>query len=515
MVRMASITKRYGELVASNGVDLGLYAGEVHAVLGENGAGKTTLMKILSGTTTADEGDVLIHGERVNIRSPRDALAYGIGMVHQDYRLVRNLTVAENLYLGFDAIPRRIGKAQLSRIAAAAIADWDWPVDVDAHVSNLAIGQQQRVAILRSLIRGAKVLILDEPTAVLSPDESQELFASLRSLAASGAALVFISHKLTEVLEVSDRITVLRGGSVVGRLPTHAATEDELVRLMVGQEVTATTRERSSEPGPVVLRAVGLTATGTHGEVVVDDVSIEVRKGEILGVAGVSGNGQRELSEILAGMRRTTSGSVEVADQTLTPGQTRRFLEAGVRHIPEDRATTGLVLDESITRNAIMRDYRTSELSRGSFLRRRPIRKHALALMERAAVRGKSGTEAVRHLSGGNRQRLLTGRELNSGAEVLIAVHPTQGIDVSAAQAIHDELRATRDAGKGIVLISEDLDEILDLSDRVVVIYEGRIRGEFRPGESGARAAIGRLMGGLGGDEAGGRRKKGAARDAG
>jgi simple sugar transport system ATP-binding protein len=501
MVRMASITKRYGDLVASNGVDLDLCAGEVHALLGENGAGKSTLMKILSGTTSADEGEIFINGERALIRSPRDALAYGIGMVHQDYRLVRNLTVAENLYLGFDAIPRRISKGDLARIAAEAISGWDWQVDVHARVADLAIGEQQRVAILRSLIRGARVLILDEPTAVLTPAESQELFTSLRGLAASGAALVFISHKLAEVRQVSDRITILRGGNVVGRLPTGSATEDELVRLMIGHDVRATEREDASSPGPVVLRASGVSTTGAHGELAVADVSIEVRKGEILGIAGVSGNGQRELSEVLAGMRRTTAGSIEVAGRTLTAGQTRRFLDAGVRHIPEDRATTGLVLDESITRNAIMRDYRASELSGGAFLRLKRVRNYALALMERAAVRGKSGAEAVRHLSGGNRQRLLTGRELNSGAEVLIAVHPTQGIDVSAAQAIHDDLRTTRDAGKGIVLISEDLDEILALADRIVVIYEGRIGGEFLPGQAGARAAIGRLMGGLRGDD--------------
>jgi general nucleoside transport system ATP-binding protein len=497
---MASITKRYGDLVASNGVDLDLYAGEIHALLGENGAGKTTLMKILSGTTTADDGEILIRGERANIRSPRDALAHGVGMVHQDYRLVRNLTVAENLYLGSAAIPRRISKVELSRIAAEAISGWDWQVDVDARVSDLAIGEQQRVAILRSLIRGAKVLILDEPTAVLTPAESQELFKSLRALSVGGAAIVFISHKLAEVRQVSDRITVLRGGTVVGRLQTHAAADDELVRLMVGHDVREAQRDRSGVPGPVVLRASGVSAAGAHGKLAIADVSIEVRNGEILGVAGVSGNGQRELSEVLAGVRRATAGSIEVAGRTLAPGQTHRFLDAGVRHIPEDRATTGLVLDESITRNAIMRDYRGSELSRGPFLRRRRVRTYARALMERAVVRGKSGSVAVRHLSGGNRQRLLTGRELNSGAEVLIAVHPTQGIDVSAAQAIHDELRATRDAGKGIVLISEDLDEILRLSDRVVVIYEGRLRGEFTPEQPGAREAIGRMMGGLGHD---------------
>ncbi|HVL53935.1 MAG TPA: ABC transporter ATP-binding protein [Vitreimonas sp.] len=493
-VELLGITKRFGDLVANDHVDFGVARGEVHALLGENGAGKTTLMRIVYGLTQPDAGRILVNGAPVEIRSPRDAIRAGIGMVTQHFSLVRPMTVAENLVLG------RGGGIRLDLHAAAARTrevSERLGIRVDPHaiVADLSVGEQQRVEILKALARDCRVLILDEPTAVLVPHEVNALFATLRRLLDEGLSVVFISHKLGEVRAISDRVSVLRRGAMVGTVP-GSTDERELARMMVGRPAFGLRREaavgRATGRAPALsVRDLGVTAG--HGLPALIDVSFDVHAGEILGVAGVSGNGQTELVEVLSGMRAASRGSVRVADVELASATPRQVMAAGVGRIPEDRHAS-LIPDLSVAYNLAMEHL--DEFRRGGRLRERAIHEHAEQLIERFSIRARPG-DAVATLSGGNIQKVLLARVLSRNPGVLVVAQPTRGLDVGASEYVRSELLARRAAGTAILLVSEDLDELLALADRLIVLYEGRVVGEMRAAHTDPEQ-LGMLMAGRG-----------------
>jgi simple sugar transport system ATP-binding protein len=493
---MRGITKRFPGVVANEDVDFEAAAGEVHALLGENGAGKTTLMNVLTGLYRPDEGEISLYGEPVQFHSPRDALDAGIGMVHQHFRLVEPLTVAENVLLGWHA-PRFWMQARAGRRSVLEISDsLGLHVDPDARIWQLSVGEQQRVEIVKAVFRGSRVLILDEPTAVLTPQEAEQLFDTLRVIAREGNAVIVITHKLHEVMAVADRITVLRGGRQVGTVVTSEATPRSLAGLMVGREVAEPRRVvRETPPGEARLVVDGISVAGDRGGLAVADVSLEVLSGEIVGVAGVAGNGQRELAEGIYGIRGLESGAVRVDGRTLRPGDPRAAIAAGVAHVPEDRLGTGLAPGLSIATNVSLKRYRRPPVSKGPVLLVRRMRELARALIERYDVKAPGPDAPARNLSGGNLQKLVLGREFEGSPRVLIAAQPTRGLDVGAIETVHGYLRAAAAEGVAVLLVSEDLDEILALADRVVVMYEGRIVGEADP-EQTAVEEIGLLMAG-------------------
>jgi simple sugar transport system ATP-binding protein len=490
------ITKRFpGGVIANEAVDLDVAPGEIHALLGENGAGKSTLSNCFTGLYRPDEGTLALHGEPVEFHSPRDAIEAGIGMVHQHFRLVEAFTVAENVVLGeHGRIRRAAAEARVAELGERYGLD----VDPAARVWQLSVGQQQRVEIIKALSREAKLLILDEPTAVLTPQEAESLFEVLRRMAAEGRSVIFISHKLDEVRAVADRVTVLRAGRSEGTHEVAGTSSRELARLMVGRDVELGTApvERAEGPGAdVVLRIDGVRADGDRGEVALDGVSLTVRAGEVVGVCGVSGNGQRELAEVIAGMRARTAGTVEIAGTELDGADPRRAQEAGLAHVPEDRLHTGLSPSLSIEDNLALTAHRRPPLSRGPFLRRARIRSRAVDLIERYDIRAPGPTTPTRVLSGGNVQKVLLARELSSDPKVLVAASPTRGLDVGAIEAVRTLLAGAADRGVGILLLSEDLDEILSLSDRVAVIYEGAILAVVDRADADVEE-LGLLMGG-------------------
>ena len=493
-VRLRGITKLYGELRANDAVELELREGEVHALLGENGAGKTTLMSILSGVLAPDEGLIFIDGEQVTLRSPKHAFSHGVGAVHQHSRLVEALTAAENLFVGWEETPRTFGsRSQLEQRARELGERYHLPLEMSARVWQLSVGEKQNLEILRTLSRGTRVLILDEPTAVLTPGETEALFELVRELRASGGTIVFISHKLPEVLAIADRITVMREGRTVSTIDRSGADVELLTELMVGGEVPLPKRA-AREAGATVLEAEGLTVLDDRGLPAVREVALRLRAGEIVGVAGVTGNGQRELSEALGGFRRAESGRIVVDGSELRPGSPRAFVRAGVGFVPEDRMGTGLAGSETIWRNAVMRRYAVAPVRRGPFLSLRVAREMAREIVSSVRLSAEDVETPVRALSGGHAQRLLTGRELAVGSRVLILAFPTRGLDVAAAAYLRQTILDARARGIAILLISEELDEIIELSDRVIVMYEGRIAGEFE-GAVDPRA-VGRLMSG-------------------
>jgi ABC-type uncharacterized transport system ATPase subunit len=482
---MHGIVKRFPGVVANDGVDLEVVAGEVHALLGENGAGKSTLSNILTGLYHPDEGEIWISGEPVRFVSPRDALDVGICMVHQHFRLVEPFTVAENIILGdhrgegraFRVRPRAVERRVLELGERYGL-----PVDPRARIWQLSVGEQQRVEILKALYREARILILDEPTAVLTPQEAEDLFATLRTMAAEGRTVIFISHKLHEVKAVADRVTVLRGGRSIATLATADASSRELAALMVGRQVDLARRiERAAPPGSEpALEVEGLRVRGDRGEQAVKNLSLTMRKGEILGIAGVAGNGQRELAEAITGIR-PASGTVRVDGRRLRLGDARAGIGAGVAHIPEDRLGTGVAPSLSIAENTVLKSYRSAPVSRGPLLLWRSIRERAVELIERYRVQAPGPHTRARDLSGGNLQKLVLGREFSASPQVLIAASPTRGLDVGAIETVHAYLREAASAGVAVLLLSEDLDEILALADRVVVVYEGELTGDFDP----------------------------------
>jgi general nucleoside transport system ATP-binding protein len=481
-LELRGITKRFGSLVANNAIDFELKRGEIHALLGENGAGKSTLMNVLYGLHQPDEGEILLDGEPVRVDSPRRAIGLGIGMVHQHFMLVPVMTVAENLVLGSE--PHRGPLLDYSSAAARTrelSERFGLSVDPDALVEDLGVGAQQRVEILRALFRGAKVLVLDEPTAVLTAQESQDLFKVLRALAEDGTSVVFISHKLNEVLDVSDRVTVLRRGEKIDTVQTKGSTERSLARLMVGRDVLLRVDKPEHKPGEPLLEVEGVSAVDDRGLPAVRDVSLTVREGEIVGLAGVDANGQSELIEAITGLRRMDSGTVKVAGRDVTGRGTRVTLDTGVGHIAEDRHRRGLVLEFTLAENLTLREYREPGFAKLGWLSPRRMIARAKKLLRDYDVRGGDAGTRAASLSGGNQQKVVIARELSTNPKVLIAAQPTRGLDVGAIEFVHRRLVEERDAGRAILLASLELEEIRSLSDRVLVIYEGAIVAELPP----------------------------------
>jgi len=483
LLELRGITKRFPGIVANDGVDLDLGRREVHALLGENGAGKSTLMNVLYGLYQADEGEILMNGKPVSIRSPKDAINLGIGMVHQHFMLIPVMTVAENIVLASE--PTKAGvlldyDGAVERVEQIA-RSFNFSIDPRARVENIGVGQQQRVEILKALYRGAEILILDEPTAVLTPQESRELFGILRSLVREGMSVIFISHKLKEVLEIADRITVLRRGKRIETLPREGATTETLARLMVGREVLLRVDKKPAEPGDPLLRVEGLSARDERGLDAVRDLSLEVRGGEIVGIAGIDGNGQTELVEVLTGLRKPDSGRVLIGDKDITGRGPRAAFDAGEGHIPEDRHRRGLVLDFTLAENIALHDYRRKPDSRFGWLFPGRLVGRARRLLKEFDVRGGGPQTPAAALSGGNQQKVVIAREIDGDPRVLVSAQPTRGLDVGAIEFVHRRLVEERDEGRAVLLVSLELDEILSLSDRILVIYEGRIVAEFGP----------------------------------
>jgi general nucleoside transport system ATP-binding protein len=476
-VEMRGIVKRFPGALANDCVDFDVASGEVHALLGENGAGKSTLMRQLYGMYRPDSGEIAVDGRAVEFRSPADAIKAGIGMIHQHFMLVPTLTVAQNVALG-ERSPRwplSDDKRVASRVSELA-ESYGLAVDPSALVWQLSVGERQRVEIVKALYRGASLLILDEPTAVLTPGEVEDLFKTLRRMASEGHSLIFISHKLGEVMDISDRVTVLRDGRGAGSLRSSEATREGLVRLMVGRELKEL-EPRALAAGPVKLRVSGLRAMGDRGTEALRGIDLELRSGEILGLAGVSGNGQKELAECLAGMRESRAGGVFLDDRELTGLGPAERLDAGMCFVPEERMADGAIGDFSVQENLFLREHAARPYRTGPFLRFARMRERARQLIDEFAVKTPSLDAPLRTLSGGNIQKLILARELSRRPSVIIAAQPSRGVDVGATRYIHSRLLQEREAGAAILLVSEDLDEIRALSDRIAVIYEGRIAG--------------------------------------
>ena len=480
VLEMRGIVKEFPGIVANDHVDFQLAHGEVHALLGENGAGKSTLMNILYGLYKADGGVIALRGREVSFASAKDAIEAGIGMVHQHFMLIPVMTVAENIVLGNE--PTRDGIVLDERGAEERVRElskqFGLIVDPTLLVSQITVGQQQRVEILKALYRGAEILILDEPTAVLTPQEATELFAIIKSLRADGKSIIFISHKLNEVLEIADRITVLRRGKMIETVPREGATEESLAKAMVGREVLLRVDKPPAQPGETLLEVSDLHVIDDRGIEKVAGVSFSVRAGEIVGIAGVDGNGQTELIDAITGLRKVHSGSVTVVGQEHHHATPREMLDAGVGHIPEDRQRRGLVLEFSIAENIALHDYSKPPDAKWGWLFPSKLVETARVLIKQFDVRGGGPLTRAGGLSGGNQQKVVVAREIARDPRVLIAAQPTRGLDVGAIEYLHRRLVEERDEGRAILLISLELDEILSLSDRILVLYEGQIAGE-------------------------------------
>jgi simple sugar transport system ATP-binding protein len=480
VLEMRGITKAFPGVVANDHVSFDLRKGEVHALLGENGAGKSTLMNILYGLYKPDEGEIFVGGQNVSFGSAKDAIDRGIGMVHQHFMLIPVMTVAENIVLATE--PKRAGVLLDYDEAVERVRDistrFGLAVNPHARVEGISVGQQQRVEILKALYRGAEILILDEPTAVLTPQEAKELFGIVKSLQADGTSIIFISHKLNEVLEIADRITVLRRGKKIDTVPREGATEEGLAKMMVGREVLLRVDKKPPEPGEVVLEVRDLHVNDDRHLAAVRDVSFVVRAGEIVGIAGVEGNGQSELIEAITGLRRAEGGQIAVAGHVLSHASARKMLDSGVGHIPEDRQRRGLVLEFSIAENIALHDYRYPPDSRFGWLFPRRLVQRAGQLIREFDVRGGGPNTRAGALSGGNQQKVVAAREVARDPKVLVAAQPTRGLDVGAIEYLHRRLVEERDEGRAILLVSLELDEVLSLSDRILVMYEGRVVGE-------------------------------------
>ncbi len=486
MLELRNITKRFGSVLANDKVNIVVKPGTIHAIVGENGAGKSTAMRIAYGFYTADSGEILVDGQVRQISNPHDAIALGIGMVHQHFMLVDTMTVAENIVLGAEpgsAIALNLAKAsgEIRKLSD----EFKLAVNPNALVEDLSVGQQQRVELLKALYRHARLLILDEPTAVLTPQEVEEFFSILRGMRAQGKTVVIITHKLTEVLEISDEVTVMRDGRVVGRLQTKETNAAELARLMVGREVLLRVEKTEAKPGPPELSVNKLSVTTKNGAKPVDNVSFEIRKGEILGIAGVEGNGQTELIEALAGLidPAKLSGKIQFEDRDITQQGARLRRELGIAHIPEDRHRRGLLLEFSLAENSILGvHYRKPIVNyAGVFLDNGAIRRRTDKIIEAFDVRPANPDLPARSLSGGNQQKLIIGREFDVHPKLLLVSQPTRGVDIGAIEFIHRKLVALRDSGCAVLLVSAELEEVTSLSDRLLVIHEGRIVGEVDP----------------------------------
>jgi simple sugar transport system ATP-binding protein len=495
-LRLSSIVKRFPGVLANDHVDFDVQAGEIHALLGENGAGKSTLMRQLYGLYRPDEGHILINGQPQTFRSPADAIRAGIGMIHQHFMLVSSLTVAENVALGLRSArePLLDLEAVTARIRELS-EKYGLRVDPNALVWQLAVGEQQRVEIIKALYRGAELLILDEPTAVLTPQEVDDLFVTFRQMARDGHALIFISHKLHEVLAISDRVTVLRDGRTVGTCPTKTVTKAELARMMVGREVLLQYERPAAQLGAARLQIHDLWAKGDRGSDALRGVSLTIHAGEIVGLAGVSGNGQRELAEALAGLRPTRQGQMVLNGQDITHASPAARMAAGQAYIPEERMRQGAIKEFTVSENLILEDHGHAPYSRSTFLNFNTIATRSAQLIADFHVKTPTLETPLKNLSGGNIQKLILARELSRKPNVLIAAQPTRGVDIGASEYIHQRLLEQRAAGTATLLISEDLDEIRALSDRIAVMYEGRIVGVV-DGRSASAEDLGLMMAG-------------------
>ncbi len=498
VLRVRGLTKRFPGVVANSGVDLALQRGEILCLLGENGAGKSTLMNVVYGLYRPDEGEVEVHGRRVDFGSSSDAIASGIGMVHQHFQLIPVMTVAENVVLGKEG--RRgpfldIDKAR--RDVRELSSRYGLDVDPDAVVGELSVGAQQRVELVKALYRDADILILDEPTAVLTPQEVVEFFDVVRSLVDAGKSVVFITHKLREVLAVADTVVIMRAGKVVETMPAAGATEQSLATLMVGREVGFEVIKGPARPGDVVLSVRDLHVADDRGHTTVQGLDLEVRAGEILGIAGVEGNGQRELVEAIAGMRTALSGTVEIVGRDTTRWSPREVEMLGVGHVPEDRGKHGLVGTYPITDNLVLNRYHRRAFSRRLVMNRAAMTRNALELIEKFDVRTPSPHVAAGTLSGGNQQKIVMARELSGDLRLLLVAQPTRGLDVGSIEFIHRQVVVRRDAGAAVLLVSAELDEILSLADRVGVLYRGRLAAVMDRADA-TREKVGLLMAGGG-----------------
>ena len=477
-LEMRGIVKRFPGVLANDHVDFDVKAEEIHALLGENGAGKSTLMKILYGLYQPDEGEILLNGERIEIHSPTDAINHGIGMIHQHFMLVDNLTVAQNVALGLKSSRGLIVDLDVvSRRIRELGEKYGLQVDPDAIISTLAVGQRQRVEIIKALYRGAALLILDEPTAVLTPQEVEEFFVILKQMAGDGHALIFISHKLDEITALTDRVTVLRDGRAIGTVQTADVSKYDLAKMMVGRDVSLERYRPPVEVGEVRLKVEHVNAVDENGAPVLKDISFEVRSGEILGVAGVSGNGQRPLAEAIAGLQPVESGKIFLEGKETTNFPPIKMYDVGLSYIPEERMHDGVIKDFRVAENFVLQDYIRPPFSKGIFLNFKVIDQHADTLIRDFNVKTPSRDTPVKNLSGGNIQKLILARELDRQPRVLIAAQPTRGVDIGATEYIHAQLLKQRSQGLATLLISEDLDEVKALSDRIMVLFGGEIMG--------------------------------------
>lgn len=491
------ITKRFPGVLANDRVDLQLHQGEILALLGENGAGKSTLMNMLYGLYHPDEGEIWFKGEKVELKNPRDAIRLGIGMVHQHFQLVPVMTVAENVMLGSEIMHRggRLNTREAEKRVRELSQQYGLEVDPTAVVEDLPVGTQQRVEIIKALYRHAEILILDEPTAVLTPQEAQELFRIMHELAGQGVSIIFITHKLKEVLAVADNVAVLRNGKMVGTTDPKTATEASLAEMMVGRKVILRVEKDDAKPGDVVLQVENLQVADERGHLIVRGVDLTVRAGEIVGIAGVQGNGQRELVEALTGLRPVVDGKITVAGMDATNATPRKITEMGIAHIPEDREKHGLVMPYTIADNMVLNQYYHPPFANRGVINQEKINAQGKALVAEYDVRTPSIHTPARSLSGGNKQKVIVAREFSRPVKLLIAAQPTRGIDVGSIEFIHRQLVAQRDRGVAVLLVSAELDEVLGLADTVAVMFDGRIV-KTMPIEEATRERVGLLMAG-------------------
>lgn len=484
IIEMKNITKEFPGIIANDNITLNLKRGEVHALLGENGAGKSTLMSVLFGLYQAEKGEILKDGKVVKINNPNDANALGIGMVHQHFKLVEIFTVLENIILGVE--PNKMGflqKAEARKKVVELSEKYGLKVNPDAVIEKISVGMQQRVEILKMLYRENEILIFDEPTAVLTPQEIEELLQIMRGFAEEGKSILFITHKLNEIKAVADRCTVLRKGKYIGTVDVKDTTKEELSKMMVGRDISFSVEKTPAKPKDVVLSVRNVTVPSkTHKNNAVKNVSFDVRAGEIVCLAGIDGNGQTEFVSALTGLEKMSGGTISLLGKDLTKSSIRERSVAGISHIPEDRHKHGLVLDYSLEENLILQRYWQPEFQKNGFLKFDAMRKYAETLISRFDVRsGQGPVTQVRSMSGGNQQKAIIAREIDKKHELLVAVQPTRGLDVGAIEYIHKQLVETRDKGKGVLLVSLELDEVMDVSDRILVMYEGEIVGELDP----------------------------------
>ena len=483
-IEMVNITKKFGDILANDNVCLQLKNGEIHALLGENGAGKSTLMSILFGMYQPDEGYIMKDGQVVDINSPNDATSLRIGMVHQHFKLVGIFSVLDNIILGAEPtkgifVDRNKAREEITKLSE----QYGLYVDLDAIVDDITVGMQQRVEILKMLYRDNEILIFDEPTAVLTPQEIDELMKIMKNLAKEGKSILFITHKLNEIMAVADRCTILRKGAYIGTVDVANTTKAELSEMMVGRKVSFSVDKKEAEVGDTILKIRNLTvASNSHKKDAVKNVSFDVNAGEVVCIAGIDGNGQTELVYAITGLCKTKAGSIYLKDLDITASSIKKRNRSGMSHIPEDRHKHGLVLDYTLEDNLVLQKYWMPEFSKTGFIRKQNVRKYAERLIEEYDVRSASGAISVcRQMSGGNQQKAIIARELDKNPELLVAVQPTRGLDVGAIEYIHSKIIQQRDAGQAVLLVSLELEEVMNLSDRILVIYEGEIVAEVKP----------------------------------